>query len=106
MKLAQQRVFFTKDADMRLRLLKGKMGVTPNVICRIGFCRSLNVATEPPAVDEKERARDINRYTLFGEYDLLFTALLVQWKHSFGSDLGLDELCLRHMNRGVYLVSG
>lgn len=104
MKLSQQRIFFTKDADMRLRQLKGKMGITPNVICRIGFCRSLNVATEPQAVDERDKAREINRYTLFGEYDMLFCALLSQWKLDSCSSLDLDELCIRHMNRGVYLV--
>lgn len=105
MKLSQQRIFFTKDADIRLRQLKGKMGITPNVICRIGFCRSLNVATEPPVVDERYKAREISRFTLFGEYDLLFVALLVQWKIAMSSELSLDDLCVRHMNRGVSLVN-
>jgi DNA sulfur modification protein DndE len=45
--LTIQRVPFTKDADNKLRALKARTGITPNILCRIGFCMSLEVPTEP-----------------------------------------------------------
>ena len=54
-------------------------GVTPNLLCRLGFCLSL----EEPGVPSEDRYpedsdHEINRYTLLGEYDALFVALLRQ----------------------------
>lgn len=102
--LTLQRVPFSKDADNRLRSLKAKMGITPNVICRLGFCASLNMHTPPPAVDHSEHGRDISRYTLFGQFEEAYASLLTQWKHDTKCAISMDELCIRHMNRGVFLM--
>ncbi len=104
-KLTIHKIPFTKEIDNRLRMLKAKLGVTSNIICRIGFCLSLNMPSEPPAIDQGDKARDISRFTLFGQYEIFFVALLAQWKNDVGSPLHLDELCIRHMNRGASLVN-
>ncbi len=39
MKLTRLRV--GEEASQRLSLLKGRTGLTPNILCRIGFCLSL-----------------------------------------------------------------
>lgn len=104
-KLELQRVPFTRDADNKLRFLKAKMRITPNVICRIGFCLSLALDTIPPAILEDDKSRDISRYTLFGKYDVAYEALLAQWKYEVGTAISMDELCIRHMNRGALMVS-
>ena len=45
MKLTKLRV--TKEASDRLRFLAGKTGLTPNLLCRIGFCLSLVGTADP-----------------------------------------------------------
>ncbi|MBL3582644.1 DNA sulfur modification protein DndE [Oleidesulfovibrio alaskensis] len=103
--LTIQRVPFTKDADNKLRALKARTGITPNILCRIGFCMSLEVPTEPADVSDVEKGREINRFTLFGEFEPCFVALLTVWKQQQGSTRSLDELLVLHMNRGAVMVS-
>ncbi|UZP67638.1 DNA sulfur modification protein DndE [Desulfovibrio mangrovi] len=103
--LTIQRIPFTKDADNKLRSLKARTGITPNILCRIGFCMSLELPTEPNDVSEAEKGREINRFTLFGEYESCFLAMLAIWKKKKGSTCSLDELLIRHMNRGATSIA-
>ena len=103
--LTLQRIPFTKDADNKLKALKARTGVTPNLLCRVGFCMSLDMPSEPPSIEGKERGREINRFTLLGEYEKAFLALLVVWKKEQKSKLHFDELFSRHMNRGAMLLT-
>jgi DNA sulfur modification protein DndE len=104
--LRVKRIRFCREADTWLKVLKTRTGVTPNILCRLGFCLSL----EEPSVPQVERypedsQREINRYTLLGEYDLLFASLLRQRLAGDGVDLKhLDEQFRAHMNRGVILL--
>lgn len=104
-KIQIQRIPFTKGADNKLRSLKAKTGLTPNILCRVGFCLSLERMMEPPAAEMNDKGREINRYTLFGQYDQMFELLLIQWKTMTSSSLPLDELLIRHMNHGTQLIS-
>jgi DNA sulfur modification protein DndE len=103
MKLTRLRL--TKDASNRLRFLAGKTGLTPNLLCRIGFCLSLGELTSPNPDEFTDEDREFNRYTLLGEYDPLFIALLKQRSSDDGLDPGhLAEYFRAHMNRGVILL--
>jgi DNA sulfur modification protein DndE len=99
------RIKLTKDASNRLRFLAGKTGLTPNLLCRLGFCLSL-AETNPPRPEEfRDEDREFNRYTLLGEYDELFVALLKQRCISDGvPESNLPEYFKAHMNRGVILL--
>ena len=110
-KLTIQRVIFNVDADKRLRLLKARTGITPNILCRLGFCLSLEEPGIPsdPFISDTTSDRVINRYTLLGEYDILFTGLLIQWMADNGEDISSNEsvnqIFVTHINRGVELMS-
>jgi DNA sulfur modification protein DndE len=56
-------------------------------------------------VSDVEKGREINRFTLFGEFEPCFVALLTVWKQQQGSTRSLDELLVLHMNRGAVMVS-
>lgn len=103
-KLTIQRVPFSKDADNKLRSLKARTGITPNILCRMGFCLSLENPTPPEEVDLSDKGREINRYTLVGEYDDMFTALLITWANKHKVDSDLNSLFVTHMNRGVGML--
>jgi len=102
MKLSKLRL--GKEASSRLRFLAGKTGLTPNLLCRMGFCLSLNEPTIPNPSDYYEEEREFNRYTLLGEYDVLFVALLRERVAADGNRFGFEESFRAHMNRGVLLL--
>lgn len=103
MKLTKLRL--TKDASNRLRFLAGRTGLTPNLLCRLGFCLSLSEASAPEPANYPEEDREFNRYTLLGEYDPLFIALLRERcrKESLSDD-ALPGMFRAHMNRGIILL--
>lgn len=103
MKLTRLRL--TKDASNRLRFLAGKTGLTPNLLCRLGFCLSLSEPGMPNPNEYLDEDREFNRYTLLGEYDPLFVALLKERCRQDAVDLTrLPDYFRAHMNRGVLLL--
>jgi DNA sulfur modification protein DndE len=99
------RLRLTKEASNRLRFVAGKTGLTPNLLCRLGFCYSLSDPSIPNPDDYPEEDREFNRYTLLGEYDQLFVALLRERCRIDGLDLErLPDYFRAHMNRGVTLL--
>ena len=113
MTLSVRRVRFCQEADNWLRVLKSRTGLTPNVLCRIGFTLSLEEpgCANPNAYPE-DSGREINRYTLLGEYDATYVALLRQrmsedvgTDSDFGREHDMDAVFRAHMNRGVMLLA-
>ena len=103
MKLTKVRL--TTEASNRLRFVAGKTGLTPNLLCRIGFCLSLAEQSIPNPSDYAEEEREFNRYTLLGEYDPLFVALLVERCRRDGVEMAkLGDYFRAHVNRGVILL--
>ena len=53
----------------------------------------------------EESGQEINRYTLFGEHELILTSLFLQWCHEKEiPPAERDEYFLAHINRGVELL--
>src|SRR5262245_13303452 len=106
--LTIRRVPFTAEADSILRMLKARTGITPNILCRMALCVSLDEPGRPRAVERGGTlGREINRYTLLGEYDLVFVALLRTRAAEDGVVKGpLDDEFLAHVHRGIQLLSG
>lgn len=105
MKLTRLRV--CREVDQRLVNLKARTGLTPNLLCRIGFCLSLNDPTVPkPELYPPDSDRELNRYTLTGEWDSFFVALLRERCAHDGLDLEreLEDQFRAHVNRGVLLL--
>ena len=95
------------DATHKLRLLKGRTGLTANILCRIGFCLSLNAPGIPDGNQYQDDGMEFNRYTLTGQWDTLFVALLKEKCLEDGLDLKEDlfEQFRAHLNRGIFLLS-
>lgn len=104
--LTLKRLRFSRDADNWLRVLKSRTGVTPNILCRIGFAMSLDEPGVPnPEAYPEDSEREINRYTLLGEHDETYLALLRQRVMDDGIPGDLDAQFRAHMNRGVLLLA-
>lgn len=106
MKLNRLRV--CEEVSNRLSILKGRTGLTPNILCRIGFCLSLNDPTIPNPDDyPPDSEREIDRHTLTGPWDRLFVALIKERCQQ--DSLSLDDAALAaqfraHINRGILLL--
>jgi DNA sulfur modification protein DndE len=102
------RVQIGTKATNRLQMLKGQTDITPNYLCRIGLCYSLNEPRPPNSGEYNADGQTFNRYTLLGEHDALYMALLKERMLQEGKDPEEDlyEEFVAHLNRGVNRVFG
>jgi DNA sulfur modification protein DndE len=102
------RITIDSDATNQLKMLKANTGMTPNYLCRIGFCYSLNEPRPPNPQQYDTDGQTFNRYTLLGEYDTLYMALLKERLIQEGKDPEEDlyKEFVAHLNRGVERVAG
>ena len=102
------RIRVSKDATHRLKMLKGRTGLTPNLLCRIAFCHSLNDPRPPNPAEYDSEGLEFNRFTLTGEWDALFMALLKERCIRDGIDYhdpeAFHKTFTAHLNRGVVAV--
>ena len=102
------RVTIGNDATNRLKMLKANTGMTPNYLCRIGFCYSLNEPRPPNPGEYDNEGQTFNRYTLLGEHDALYMALLKErlLQENKDPEEHLYDEFVAHLNRGVIRVHG
>jgi len=97
----------SRSATNKLIYLKSRTGLTPNILCRIGFCLSLAEVEIPDPTLYSEDGMEFNRYTLLGDYEPFFLSLLRERlvNDGFNPKEDLPVYFLGHMNRGAMLMS-
>ena len=100
------KIKISNDATQKLRTLKIRTGLTPNILCRLGFCLSLNEPGIPDTSHLEEDGMEFNRYTLTGEYDTLFISLLKERciQDGIAIEKDITEQFIAHLNRGTSLL--
>lgn len=100
------RIKISKEATTRLHILKGRTGLTPNILSRLAFCYSLNDPSIPEPTDYNSEGQEFNRFTLTGEWDSFFLALLKERLLEDGLDpeKDLQPQFKAHLNRGVFSI--
>jgi len=83
--------------------LKVRTGMTPNVTGRLAICMSLNDPSPPNPDEFDERGSEIYPSAMFGEYEGMFMALLLQRLEEDGldPDAYLNRMVRAHFNRGT-----
>ena len=102
------RVRITNDSTIKLRGIQGRTGLTPNILLRVGFGLSLRDKAMITPEDYPEDGMEINRFTLTGEYDSGFVALLQTWliRHNIRiSDDVMAAYFRAHLNKGATLLN-
>jgi len=104
--MAFNRVRMSKGATYRLQMLKGKTGLTPNILLRIAVCYSLNEPMIPDPAMYDEEGQELNRYTLTGEWDCFYMGLLRERLivDGLNPEMDLFPQFRAHLNRGVFSV--
>lgn len=98
---------FSDDASRKLSQMKGRTGLTPNVLARIGFCLSLE-DPEPIRPTDYEGPLgyiNIKWHVLTGAHERLLVALFKE--HCWQEQIAENEWAVQfkaHMNRGVLLL--
>ncbi len=100
------KIVLSTEASDCLKQLKGRTGLTPNILSRFGYCLSLEEPAIPDPSLYPEEDREFNRYTLLGEWDELYVALLRQRMFRDGiPDHEIEEQFRAHLHRGVVALS-
>jgi DNA sulfur modification protein DndE len=107
MKLSQ--IKFGNRASVELKALKARTGLTPNVLCRIGFCLSVEDPSDlNPDSFPADSDRVIDRHVLLGPHDALFVALMKERLYHDEIDPNDEEALGKHfrahVHRGVHLL--
>lgn len=96
----------SSDATSKLRSLRQRTGITPNLLCRMAIMISLEEGPLGGAAIPDEDGSEFNAYTLTGEYGALIAALL-RWVEEgqtgeveLPNDVLLDRM-RGHIHRGV-----
>lgn len=102
------RVHIDESVSYKLRNLGKATGMTPNYIARIGLTYSLG-EQQPPSMEEYDTdGKEFNRYTLLGDHDALYIALVKKrmLREGYDPETQLEEYFLAHLNRGIETLSG
>jgi len=98
----------SSEATTRLRMLKQRTGLTPNLLCRIALMMSLEEGPLGNIPLPNEDGSEFNAYTLTGENTDLFLSLLRYVEDNQAEPLENKVLLDRmrgHIHRGVGAMS-
>lgn len=97
------------DASSRLRSLRQRTGLTPNLLCRMAIMLSLEEGPVGPGTVTDEGPQEFNAYTLTGDHHALIAAMLrLVEEGDAGAKLSEEEQVARlraHIHRGVATLS-
>lgn len=81
-----------------------RTGLTANILCRIAFCLSIREPTQK--INNDSLGQEFNRYTLTGQWDSLFIALLKEKLLDEGQDptQELSTPFKEHIESGIILL--
>lgn len=105
--MAFNRIYVDEDVDQRLRNLKARTGLTPNLLCRLGYCLSLAEKSIPdPSLYAEGQGREFNRYTLTGQWDIFFFAILRERleQDQIEPQANIEAHFKAHLSRGVLML--
>jgi DNA sulfur modification protein DndE len=102
------RMRISNDATFKLRSLKQRTGLTPNLLCRVGLCFSLENDLQNDLIPLDENGQEFNRQTLLGENDLFFISLIKEKCALMGLDYEkyFMQQFKYHLNNGILVLHG
>lgn len=99
----------SEDATARVKFIKSKTQLEDWMIARLGLCLSLG---DNQLADLRKYlgnggkdSKEYNRYTIFGEFDLLYHQLIKTYRDRLDiDDLDDGDLLRAHLNRGIMML--
>ncbi len=104
MKLEFKKIKVSRSSTSKLTVLRRRTGITPNLLCRVALCYSMEKEGFP-SFDFDEDGKELNRYSLTGKWDNAFRSLLIERLSADEIDFEKAEAYLKaHLNRGISLI--
>ncbi len=100
------KIFLSAENTQKVRTLKGRTGLTPNILCRFALTLSLRDPGVPDPSIYANDGMEFNSYTLLGQQEVVLLALVRQCslQHGIDPDVELWEQLRAHVNRGVGIL--
>ena len=100
------KIFLSADNTQKVRTLKGRTGLTPNILCRFALTLSLRDPGLPEPSIYANDGMEFNSYTLLGRQEVVLLALVRQrcLQHRIDPDSKLPEQLRAHVNRGIGIL--
>ena len=95
------------NATNKLRVLRQRAGITPNLLCRMAIASSLEEGSVG-AVSVVGDGQEFNAYTLFGADQPIYLTLLKSvenWDEERQSDDDLQSRLRAHIDRGIQFLA-
>ena len=98
------RIKLSKKATDKLRFLKTKTGLTPNILSRIAIMLAIREGGDlsNAGVGNMEGGQELNDTTLFGEHIYLYDILINQYIYDKQLDLSVGETIVAMVEVGVF----
>lgn len=93
----------SSSAQEKLEHLSLRLGLRPNIICRLALGRSLSIPQSVRPFEPSDSAgTEFNRHTLTGEFDEIFEILICQHEgRKIGEDMYFPIFFRNHLERGI-----
>ncbi len=98
------RVRISERATARLKFLKSKTGLTPNILSRFAFVLSIRDLRHVTQITTDLSGQEFNAPTLFGEYQRLYELLLAKYIAETGDDRDASLLIAGHIENGLHKI--
>jgi len=101
------RIKLSQESTKKLNYFKIRTGLTPNIACRLALSLSIAEQTKPALeLYSDDSGQEINRYTFFGEHELILNLLFQQWcDHACVDQSEYYRYLMAHINRGVEMLT-
>jgi DNA sulfur modification protein DndE len=103
------KIRISADATSKLRMIRQRLGLTPNLLCRYALMTSLEDGPIGNAPLPDEDGQEFNAYTLTGEQTQLYLAAISFVEEAAStkapSNARVLELLRSHIHRGVGSLS-
>lgn len=96
------RVRISELATSRLRYLKSRTGLTPNILARYAFTLSVREAGSLVVGETMQDGQEFNAPTLFGEHQRLYELLLARYTNATGDSRHAGLVIANHIDVGLH----
>ena len=99
------RLRISKKASEQLNHLSKRLDLRRNIVCRLAIGRSLAEKGSVKNMKPKDSAGfEFNKYTLTGEYDEIFKALVKQHEKKLDDREYISTFLRNHIERGIQFL--
>lgn len=99
------RIRISEPSTARLKYLKSKTSLTPNVIARFAFTLSVRDARPMVALDAVLDGQEFNAPTLFGEHQRIYELLLIRYLQKTEDDRAPGTIIAHHIDVGLHKMN-